>query len=273
MPDSKGHVLVSGASRGIGRQCAVTLAQAGFQVLAGVRTPAAANEINALGEPFLRPVLLDVTEEESIAALAEELEGAPLQGLVNNAGTAVLGPLEFIPLDEIRGQFEVNLFGHIAVTQAFLPKLREARGRIVNISSISGFIGFPFYTAYCASKFAIEGLSDSLRRELRDVGISVSIVQPGNIATDIWETSFTKGKNLEERFPAEASQIYGTRFAGTEPRRYGPARTSSPDIVADAVLRALTDPKPKARYLAGSDARRLHRLRRLLPDFLLDRFV
>lgn len=266
-------VLVSGASRGIGRHCAFALAEAGFDVLAGVRSTGAAEALTALGNPRLKPVLLDITREDSIAALKAEQAGQALYGVVNNAGTAVLGPLEFLPLEEIRREFEVNLFGHIAVLQAFLPQLRAARGRVVNISSISGFTGFPFFGAYAASKFAMEGMSDALRRELRGTGVSVSVIQPGNIDTGIWEASFTKGKALEDRFPEEARQVYGSRFQDAGSGGYGPSRKSSPDEVAAAVVSALRDAKPKCRYLVGRDARRLARLRRLLPDALLDRFV
>ena len=267
------RVLVSGASRGIGRHCAMALADAGFQVLAGVRRDAAASELAAQGSSALQPVHLDITSRGSIEALAAELDGHPLHGLVNNAGTAVLGPLEFLPIEEIRQEFEVNLFGHIAVLQAFLPKLRAARGRVVNISSISGFTGFPFFGAYAASKFAMEGLSDALRRELRAAGVSVSVIQPGNIDTGIWEDSFNKGKALEDRFPEEAVRVYGRRFQDGGSGGYGPARKSSPDAVAAAVLQAMTDSTPRGRYLVGRDARRLARLKRFLPDALLDRFI
>jgi NAD(P)-dependent dehydrogenase (short-subunit alcohol dehydrogenase family) len=264
-------VLVSGASRGIGRHCALALAGAGFQVLAGVRSEPAAEELAACAG--IRPVQLDITSAASIETLAGSLADVPLHGVVNNAGTAVLGPMEFLPLDDLRHEFEVNLFGHIAVLQAVLPKLRAVRGRVVNISSISGFIGFPFFGAYAASKFAMEGFSDALRRELRDAGVAVSVIQPGNIDTGIWEASFTRGSALEDSFPPEASAVYGKRFQANGTGSYGPARKSSPDAVADAVVRAMTDRRPKPRYLVGRDAQRLARLRRLLPDALLDRFI
>lgn len=266
-------VLVSGASRGIGRHSALALAEAGFHVLAGVRRQSDAQELADLNTAGLEPVLLDITDPNSIAALAERLANRPLHGLVNNAGTAVLGPIEFLPVEEIRREFEVNLFGHVAVLQMVLPKLRESRGRVVNISSISGFISFPFFGAYAASKFAMEGLSDALRRELKQTGVSVSVVQPGNIDTGIWADSFSHGKALEDQFPPEAAQVYGQRFQDSGSGNTGPARKSSPDAVAEAVVTAMTSAKPKARYLVGPDARRLARLRRLLPDALLDRFV
>ncbi len=266
-------VLVSGASRGIGRHCALALEQAGFHVLAGVRSTGAVHALKALSKDRMQPVQLDITSADSIAALKAELAGRPLDGVVNNAGMAVLRPLEFLPIEELRREFDVNLFGHIAVLQAVLPGLRAAKGRVVNISSISGFIGFPFFGAYAASKFAMEGMSDALRRELRGTGVSVSVIQPGNIDTGIWEDSFTKGKALEDQFPEEALDVYGSRFQANGAGSYGPSRKSSPDAVAAAVVSALTDARPKNRYLVGPDARRLARLRRFLPDALLDRFV
>ncbi|WP_137700394.1 SDR family oxidoreductase [Marimonas lutisalis] len=265
------HVIVSGASRGIGRHTAIALAEAGFHVFAGVRTLEAANSLAALELDNLSPVTLDITNSADIAALSEALAGRELQGLVNNAGNAALGPLEFLPLDEIRSEFEVNLFGHIAMIQTFLPQLRAGRGRIINISSISGFIGFPFFGAYAASKFALEGLSDSLRRELKQVGVALSLIQPGNIDTDIWQTSITKGQSLEERFSGAAKQIYGSRFSRNENGSYGPAVKSAPENVAEVVVHAMTVPAPKARYLVGKDARRFARLRRFFSDAALDK--
>lgn len=264
-------VIVSGASRGIGRHCAIALAEAGFSVLAGVRNDESAADLDALGLDTLSPVTLDISQPTSIAALSETLAGRDLYGLVNNAGTAALGPLEFLPLDEIRAQFEVNLFGHIAMIQTFLPHLRAAQGRIVNISSISGFIGFPFFSAYAASKFALEGMSDALRRELKSQGVSVTLIQPGNIDTDIWQTSFTRGNSLEERLSDPEKRIYGNRFSKNDNGSYGPAVKSSPEDVAAAVVGALTVAHPKTRYLVGKDAMRLSRKRRFLPDAWLDR--
>lgn len=265
------HVIVSGASRGIGRHSAIRLAEAGFHVFAGVRNSDAARSLAALNIKNLCPVTLDITKSADIDALVETLGDRKLHGLVNNAGVATLGPLEFLPLDEIRSEFEVNLFGHIAMIQAFLPHLRAASGRIVNISSISGFVGFPFFGAYAASKFALEGLSDSLRRELKPAGVAVSLIQPGNIDTDIWQASIEKGQSLEERLPSAARQVYGNRFSRNENGSYGPTVKTDPGDVAEAVLRALTAPIPKARYLVSKDARRHARLRRIFSDAWLDK--
>ena len=265
------RIIVSGASRGIGLRSAIALADAGFDVLAGVRSPSDAHRIDALGIRALSPVTLDITSAADIAGLSDMLHAERVFGLVNNAGIAALGPLEFLPLEDIREQFEVNVFGHIAMIQAFLPQLRESHGRIVNIGSISGIVGFPFFGAYAASKFALEGLSDSLRRELRPTGVTVSLVQPGNIDTDIWETSIAAGQSLEESMSGDARQVYGRRFSRNANGSYGPATKSAPEKVASAVVEAMTASAPRARYLVGKDARRLARMRRFLSDALLDK--
>lgn len=265
------YVIVSGASRGIGRHSAIALAEAGFHVLAGVRNAADTRSLAALGIENLSPINLDITKGADISALSETLYGQELSGLVNNAGIAALGPLELLSLDEIRSQFDVNLFGHIKMIQTFLPHLRASQGRIVNISSISGFVGFPFFSAYAASKFALEGLSDSLRRELKPTGVAVSLIQPGNIDTDIWQASISKSEMREDDLSEAAKSVYANRFSRNADGSYGPAVKSAPGKVGEAVVQAMTEPNPKARYLVGKDAQRFARLSRFLPDAWLDR--
>src|SRR5215218_6632073 len=158
-----GTVLVTGASSGIGEATALHLKELGFDPVGAVRKD---EDAQRLGSQGLRTVKLDVTDSASIAAARAELGDAPLAGLVNNAGVAVASPLEFLPLDLLRHQLEINLVGQVAVTQQFLPSLRAARGRIVNVSSIGGRVALPLLAAYNASKFALEAISDSLRREL-----------------------------------------------------------------------------------------------------------
>lgn len=261
-------VLVSGASSGIGRAIVDTLAEHGFQVLAGVRDDAARKELEEGAGERVIPVRLDITDARSIGEAEEMAKRHQLVGLVNNAGAALLGPLEFLDPDLVREQFEVNLFGHLAVTQSVLPMLRKTRGRIINISSTSGRVAFPQSGAYAASKFALEGLSDALRRELAPWGVTVSLIEPGNIDTGIWKKSFEARSEAARRFPPEARDYY------PEPQQ---ARDSSslpgPDSVARVVLKAMTTPRPKARYLVGRDARFYAVVRRLLPDSLLDRVV
>jgi len=266
-------VLVTGASRGIGRACAIELASAGFHVLAGVRSGESAAEPARDGDERIQTIQLDITDPKHIESLVDLVARHELFGLVNNAGSAYLGPLECIPISEIRQQFEVNLFGHIAVTQALLPELRRRKGRIVNISSISGFIGFPFFGAYSSSKFAMEGFNESLRRELRRTGVQVSVVDPGNMNTDIWQKSYARGRSMELEFSEEALKVYGRRFASAERATFGPKSKGSVVDVAACVRRALVDRRPKRRYLVGRDAYKYYWLKRIFGDRYIDRIV
>jgi NAD(P)-dependent dehydrogenase (short-subunit alcohol dehydrogenase family) len=262
--------VVTGASSGIGQACAVRLGRRGWRVFAGVRRDEDAERIAGLAER-IEPVRLDVTEPASIAAAAERLDGEALAGLVNNAGIAIAMPLEFLPLDELRRQLDVNLVGQLAVTQALLPHLRRARGRIVNVGSIAGRSALPFLGAYAASKHALEAVTDVLRVELRPFGIEVAIVEPATIATPIW----SKGAELLQRIladlPESVTELYGGRMAA-----FGKAaaaasrRAEAPELVAGAVERALTAGRPRTRYLVGRDARRRALVERL-PDRLRDR--
>ncbi len=264
------RVLVTGASSGIGEACALRLAGAGWRVLAGVRTIADGERLRAAAGERLEPVTIDVTDSASIAAAAAALGGEPLHGLVNNAGIALALPLEFLPLDELRRQLEVNLVGQVAVTQAFLPHLRAASGRIVNVGSVAGRSALPFLGAYAASKHALEAVTDALRIELRPFGISVTIVEPGSIATPIWG----KGAGLFQQVAAgtpELRALYGERMSAFGAAASAAGRRAEPaDEVAIVVERALTARRPRARYLVGRDARRRAFVERL-PTRLRDR--
>src|SRR6185312_16425833 len=205
----RGAVVVTGASSGIGEACARRLAGLGFQVFAGVRRPEDGERL-ARDVPGLRPLILDVTDADSIAQATRTVEqqtgGRGLAGLVNNAGVAVPAPIEYQPIDDFRRQLEINLIGQVAVTQAFLPQLRAARGRIVNMSSIGGKVAVPLLGAYAASKFGLEGFSDTLRRELRPWGIRVAVVEPGTIATPIWDKGIASGDELTRTLPPAAQR-------------------------------------------------------------------
>src|SRR5215217_2164649 len=206
-----GTVLVTGASTGIGEATDLHLKTLGFDAIGAVREDEDAERLAGRGIPTVR---IDVTDAERIAAARDELGDISLAGLVNNAGIAVAAPLEFLPIDRLRQQLEINLIGQAAVTQAFLPALRRARGRIVMVSSIGGRVALPLLGAYNASKFGLEGLSDSLRRELRAQGVDVILIEPGGVKTPIWK----KGEQLaDEMFedvpPAEAERLYGRMIA------------------------------------------------------------
>lgn len=274
---SPGAVVVTGSSTGIGRACALELDRRGFAVFAGVRKEADAEALRAAGSDRLRPLIIDVTEPEQIAAAAgvvAEASPAGLAGLVNNAGVGVGGPLELIPIDDFRRQIEVNLIGQIAVTQAFLPALRRARGRVVFLSSIGGLNANPYMSPYHASKFGIEAVGDSLRQEMRQFGVEVSLVEPGSVATPIWAKGKESADAIQDRLTPEDERLYGDKVArmGKVLEKVG-ARGAPPEKVADAVARALTDKRPKTRYLVGGDARMTLLMRRVLPDRIRDRIV
>jgi NAD(P)-dependent dehydrogenase (short-subunit alcohol dehydrogenase family) len=269
-------IFVTGASKGIGRACALRIARAGHQVFAGVRAPADAEDLQREG-PGITPVQLDVTNGEQVRAaadfIAQRVGSAGLYGVVNNAGIALACPLEFIPIDELRRQLEVNVIGQIAVTQAVLPLIRRATGRIVNIGSIAGRSALPMTGAYAASKFALEALTDSLRVELMPWGIQVAIVEPGVIATPIWETSAAAADRILARLPATALEYYGNIIDAL--RRHaagGTTRGLPPDAVAQVVEHALFAKRPRTRYLVGRDAR-LRAALGVLPDRVLDRLI
>ncbi len=272
-----GVVLITGASTGIGRACAEQLDGLGFIVLAGVRKPSDADALRAAGSERLRPVTLDVTDPDSIAAATDTVElAAPLglAGLVNNAGVALGGPVELVPLEEWREQLEVNLIGAVAVTQAMLPALRRGRGRIVNVTSIGGRLATPFLGPYNASKFALEAVNDALRGELRQFGVEVVAIEPGAVATPIWD----KARRTADEFTARASSdgldlyrsgIDATRKAIADSERAG----IPPQQVASEVARALTARRPRTHYVIGRDARTRLLLSKLLPTRAMDRLV
>ncbi len=274
----KGAVVVTGASTGIGAACALRLGALGFRVFAGVRKAADGQALTQRASGGLTPILLDVTDGGSItaaaASIAEAVGAAGLYGLVNNAGIVVGGPLEILPLDQLRKQFEVNVIGQIAVTQAFLPLLRRARGRIVNMGSISGRMATPVLGPYSASKFAMEALTDALRLEVRPWGIAVSLIEPGAVATPIWEKSKAAGEELARAVPREGLALYAGAVTAVQKAAGRAARHAIPaEAVAQAVVHALTARSPKTRYLVGRDARIRALLARFLPDRLLDRLL
>jgi NAD(P)-dependent dehydrogenase (short-subunit alcohol dehydrogenase family) len=256
-------VLVTGASSGIGRACSIALERRGWRVLAGVRRAGDAPE-------GTEEVLLDVTDAEQIRDAGRRVE--ELDGLVNNAGIALSGPLELVPVEELRHQLEVNVVGQVAVTQALMPALRRRRGRIVFMGSIAGRSALPFLAPYAASKHALEAVADSLRVELRPFGMHVSIVEPGTIKTPIWTRSAARADELIETLPdGRLEKLYGARIGAF--RRIALARGAAgapAEMVARVVVEALTVARPRSRYLVGRDAK-LRAGFEHLPDRLRDR--
>lgn len=275
---NRGAVVITGASTGIGRTTALHLDGLGFRVFAGVRKAADGEALARDGSGRLTPLSIDVTDSASIEAAAKEVAGAVgdagIAGLVNNAGIVVSGPLEFVPLEELRHQMEVNFFGLVAVTQAFLPLVRKAKGRIVNMSSIGGKVSTPFLAPYAASKHAVEGLSDSLRRELRSAGMFVAVVEPGAVATPIWDKGTAAAEKQRESLPAEANALYGAAM-GKLQAVAGKMEKSAipPEEVARCVTHALTAARPKTRYLVGTEAKVQNALATVLSDRMMDGFL
>jgi NAD(P)-dependent dehydrogenase (short-subunit alcohol dehydrogenase family) len=275
---NRGTVVITGASSGIGEASALHLEKLGFHVFAGARKAEDGERLRNESTGNVIPISIDVTDQESIQTaatrVAEAVGDRGLAGLVNNAGVAISGPLEFIPIDELRRQLEVNLVGQVAVTQAFVNLLRKGRGRVVNISSIGGRIALPFAGPYAASKFGIEAISDSLRRELRPWGIEVSVIEPGSVATKIWEKGTAKARELSENLPPEGHELYGGMIAKMQKlAAETAARGIPPEEVAKEVAHALTASKPKTRYLVGRDAKMRARVSGLVSDRTFDRLI
>lgn len=250
----------------------------GWRVFAGVRREEDAESLRAEGSERLIPVMLDVTDATQVAAAAEligeRMGEAGLDGLVNNAGIAVLGPLETIPIDDFRRQIEVNLTGQVGVTQAMLPLVRRVPGRVVFISSIGGRMALPFGAPYHAAKFGVEAVADCLRQELRPWKIDVAVIEPGSIDTPIWERGEQIADELAARAPAAQEELYGAtieRFRAAV--RHTAERGIPPEKVAKAVAHALTARRPRTRYVVGADARGQALLKRFLPDRALDAAV
>jgi NAD(P)-dependent dehydrogenase (short-subunit alcohol dehydrogenase family) len=272
----KGGVVITGASSGIGEACALRLDELGYRVFAGVRRAEDGERLAQSASDRLVPVLLDVTDPAAIRAavgrVGEALGTEPLVGLVNNAGIAVGGPLEFVPLDDLRQQLEVNVVGPVAMAQAFLPLLRRGGGRIVQMGSVSGLFASPFLGPYSASKFALEALSDALRVELRPWGIHVSIIEPGVIATPIWRKSLAAADEALAEMPPALEELYGKVLGAVRNEVQG-LRGIPAARVADAVAHALTAARPRARYHVIGPSARVRLALAYLPTRLRDWLV
>jgi NAD(P)-dependent dehydrogenase (short-subunit alcohol dehydrogenase family) len=268
-------VVVSGASSGIGAATARRLATMGFHVLAGVRTP---HDADALRATNIEPVTLDITIPDHVQSLAKRIAEDPdrrlLRAVINNAGIEINAPIEVLPLELWRSQFEVNLFGHIAVIQALLPAQRRSRGRIVNISSVGGEAALPIYGAYAGTKFALEAASDSLRREVTAQGIQVVIVQAGGVQTVMAARSGAVATELAEKMNPEHTRLYGDLIASTVATQTAfLKRALSAEKAAAKIVRLTTTKRPRTRYTLGVDAAFVIPLNRIVPTRIMDRVL
>jgi NAD(P)-dependent dehydrogenase (short-subunit alcohol dehydrogenase family) len=266
-------VLITGAARGIGRSIAEHLASRDWDVVAGVRTEADAAAVTAANPRRINAVTLDVTDGTHIADLSRSLP-ARLDGIVNNAGIAVNGPMETVGTDDWRKQLEVNVVGQMAVTRAVLPRLRESGGRIVFISSVNGRLSMPMLGAYSASKFAIEAAADAMRMELRPWHIPVVIVEPAQTDTDMWRTADTMVEETEAGLTPEHRALYARHIAGM--KKFVPiARrmAADPAKVSAVVEQALTTRRPRARYVVGAGPKAQVALMTNLPAAVRDRVL
>ena len=276
MISTKRIAVVTGASSGIGLAATQELARRGFYVLAGVRKQ---RDADRLASENVEPVIVDITDEAQVAALAERVaqdpQGRPLGALVNNAGVALNAPVEAIPLAEWRRHFDVNFFGHVALTQALIPALMgDGDGRLVNVSSIGGRVAFPTYGAYAAAKFALEGFSDALRREVGRIGVKVIVIEPGNITTPIWGKGMATMDELAATMTTEQHARYDDLIAAM--RKQAEQLKGSgiqPLDAAKVIATAIESRRPRTRYLVGRDAKLGAVVSGLLSDRAFDRFV
>jgi NAD(P)-dependent dehydrogenase (short-subunit alcohol dehydrogenase family) len=281
-------IVITGCSSGFGRATALGLAARGWHVLATVRKEE--DRTSLLDEATLMqcrsnitPLLCDITQSEQVVALRQQVEDLlcaeltaelsnrmpGLDALLNNAGTAYAGPIELVSLDDVRAQFEINVFAHIAVTQALLPLLKTAKGTIINVSSISGRISVPVTGLYSGSKYALEGISDALRLELAPFGVRVVMIEPASSPTSIWKTSLERSL---QRLGDSAEHSDYTRlveYSERMGRQFG--RKGFPvQKFVDVVIQILGSSRPLARYGVPGSAKALLLLRHLTPDFLWD---
>ena len=270
-------VVITGASSGLGRAAALHLERIGFQVFAGVRATADGERLLAESSAGrLHPLRIDVTQPAQVRQAVDEvtgrLGGTGLWGLVNNAGVAQPGPLECLPTEQLRRQLETNVIGQVETIQGFLPLLRAGRGRIVNVASGLGRVALPYLGAYAAAQFAKEAISDSLRRELRPFGVTVSVVQPGAIRTPIWRSSTRPGRRSSTAYRSRPRRCTGGRSGRScATTRARCSQQDHPEQYARTVARALTAARPRTRYPVGPDVRLASLAARLLPDTLIDR--
>jgi NAD(P)-dependent dehydrogenase (short-subunit alcohol dehydrogenase family) len=267
-------IVVTGASTGIGAATSKELARRGFHVLAGVRREVDAEALRSVDG--IEPCILDITSDADVAAIADRVDRdrRPLRALVNNAGIAVNAPLEVLPIAQWRRQFDVNLFGHIAMTQALFPALLNSSGTVVNISSIGGKVALPTYGAYAGSKFAMEAVSDALRRETSGTGINVVVIEPGAVKTEIAERGIATSEQLTAAMTTPQRARYSTLLSAVTAQARSFDATGVPaESAAVVIAKAATAARPRTRYTIGRDAAILARVSRLASDRTLDRIM
>lgn len=282
--------MITGCSSGFGRCTALDLARRGWHVFATVRKEADSAGLLVEAEQQhcsdnITPLLCDITQKEQVEKLLDDVkeilraeqpashhEMPHLDALLNNAGTAYGGPIEIMPLEDVRAQFEINVFAHVSVTQTFLPLLKAAQGKIIFVSSVSGRISVPVTGVYSASKYALEGLCDALRLELAPFGVRVSIIEPASSPTSIWKTSLQR--SFEHLGDAKHSSPYARLLTMAEKSATQSSQTGFPvQKFSDTVVRILDSPRPWARYSVPFSAALLLLLRRFLHDLVWDRLI
>lgn len=271
----KKTVVITGASSGIGRAAVSQMVQSGWHVFATVRKARDAEKLQSEAGLNVTPVIMDVTDRDSIIAAgrqaSSQLGGRGLDGLVNVAGIGMVRPVEYVTPGDLQQIFDINVFGQVAVTQAFLSLLRRARGRIVNISSVGAHFALPFGSALNASKAAFGIINDAMRLELRPFGVYVSVIEPGSIRTPAVEKTLGDIDTVIANLPPEAAAQYGDMMRRFVARGYKMEMNGSePEVVAEAIHHALTARRPRIRYRVGKHAHVLTVLPRVLPERLLD---
>jgi short-subunit dehydrogenase len=271
------HVLITGTTSGIGYAIAEQLAERGYFVWAGARNTSVLEPLaKKFGPSKFVAVELDVTNPEHIANVVKKISGASFEEfyLVNNAGVATGGPVECVPMDEVKQLFEVNVFGLMELTQKLLPLIRQKRGRIINVGSISGLIATPYMSAYAASKFAVRALTDALRREMLNFGVEVVLIEPGPIATKIWDKSLSRTDELKAMMNEEQTRSYNKQVDSLIKGVHATAKAAvPPQWVVDKVVHAMEAQRPRAYYRVGKHVPLVMAVTRFLPTRILDRML
>lgn len=273
--NNNNFVLITGASSGIGSACVASFLANGFNIIAGTRTQQNADNLKQMGDNVY-PVLLDITDQESINNAYDFIKDnfdVKNFSLINNAGVAVSCPVEFVNMERLQYQFDVNVFGQVRMIQKFLPLLRETKGKIVNVSSILGTLSLPYTSPYCASKSAFDSLTDGLRMELDKWGIGVILIKPGIVKTPIWQKSSIQAKNDFSYLRQGAACFYGEEFEilASLSSKFGNYGYTA-DNISTTILKAIKSKRNKPVYFVGNDAKALNIMRKF-PAGIVDKII